>query len=78
MKGIYNRNANKRQDQRIFINNDSTPKEREKIKQLRDEVKLRTESGEVNLAVDYRVLKIVTRQPRPVGAAEAPQVPADH
>ena len=78
MKGIYNLNANKRQDQRIFINNDSTPKEREKIKQLRDEVKLRTESGEVNLAVDYRVLKIVTRQPRPVGAAEAPQVPADH
>lgn len=35
---------------------------KEKIKHLRDEMKLRT-------AFDYRVLKIVTQQPRPSGAA---------
>ena len=71
MKGIYSLNANKPQAQRIYINHDNTPKERDQIKHLREELKIRKEAGEVNLGIDFRTLKIVNRQARPVDAAAA-------
>lgn len=71
MKGMHNLNANKPQAQHIYINHDSTPKEREEIKKLREELKIRKEAGETNISIDYRTLKIVNRQARPAGAAAA-------
>ena len=71
MKGIYNLNTNKPQAHHIYINNDNTPKEREQIKCLREELKVRKDAGETNLKIDFRTLRIVTHPARPIGAHAA-------
>ena len=65
LKGIFQLNKSKPPMERIFINSDSTPKEREKIKQLRAEMSVRIEGGEIDLRIDYRKFEIVKRQVRP-------------
>ena len=49
---------------RIYINEDSTPKEREKFRKLRAELTERRDRGEQNLMINYREGKIVERSPR--------------
>ena len=49
---------------RIYINNDNTPRERERIKELKQELKTRTDSGETDLMIDYRGFRIVKRSDR--------------
>ena len=48
----------------IYINNDYTPKQRDHIKELRQELKKRTDDGEKDLMISYRDFKIVKRMER--------------
>ena len=76
MKNVYNLNktvANAKD--RIYINNDSTPKEREQMKQLKQELKMKKDAGENDWVINYRDMKLVKRSVLPgrgsAGAAEA-------
>ena len=48
--------------ERVYINNDSTPRERAKYRELKEEVQRRVEAGENDLII--RNLTIVKRKPR--------------
>ena len=76
MKNVYNLNktvANAKD--RIYINNDSTPKEREQMKQLKQELMMKKDAGENDWVINYRDMKLVKRSVLPgrgsAGAAEA-------
>ena len=60
---------------RIYINNDTTKKEREQIKSLKAELNQRKSDGETNLRIDYKADKIVKFTPKQshVGAAVSDQ-----
>ena len=60
MRNVGNLNKNVAPQNRVYFNNDCTPKEREKIKKLKEELKIRKEA-EPNLMINYKELKIVTR-----------------
>ena len=64
MKNVASLNKNVPFERRVYINDDNTPKEREKIKKLRDELRKRRDDGEENLVINYKELKIVTRSPK--------------
>jgi hypothetical protein len=61
MKNVAKLNKGVPFEHRIYINDDSTPKERERIRKMRQEIEERTKEGEANLMINYRELKIVTR-----------------
>lgn len=61
LKNVAKLNRNVPFEKRVFINDDSTPKERERIKELRAEMQVRKENGEQNLMINYREGKIMTR-----------------
>jgi hypothetical protein len=61
MRNVAGLNKNVPPKDRVYINDDSTPKEREKIKKLVTELKTRTHNGEQNLMINYREGKVVTR-----------------
>ena len=62
-------------ENRIYINNDTTKKEREQIKSLKAELNQRKSDGETNLRIDYTAGKIVKFTPNQshVGAAVSDQ-----
>ena len=62
MKNVYSLNEGIPFDKRVYINNDSTPLERENYKALKAEMVRRVEGGEKDLII--RNMKIVKRQPR--------------
>lgn len=72
LKGIINLNKTKAPNDRIYINHDNTPNEREKIKVLKAEIRQRLNDGESDLAIDYRSLKITKRQNRQGSVAVDP------
>lgn len=79
LQGMHALNKNKTLQQRIYINNDATPKERETVRKLKEEIRQRSQGGETNLMIDYRNLKIVVRADKPVSsdtAASSQDVPA--
>ena len=45
---------------RIYLNNDLTPEERNKERELRTELKRLKESGKENIKIDYRLGKIIS------------------
>ena len=49
---------------RIYVNNDTTKKEREQIKSLKAELNQRKSDGETNLRIDYKASKIVKFTPK--------------
>ena len=51
-------------ENRIYINNDCTQKEREQLKSLKAELIKRKTDGEANLRIDYKAGKIVTFLPK--------------
>ena len=54
-------------EKRVYFNSDYTPKQREWYKQLKEEVKKRTEAGEKNLGIrNYKVVVKKSREFRPV------------
>ena len=55
---------------RIFINHDTTFRERERVKELKTELKRRAEDGERDLVIDHRELRIVRRSPGPDSASK--------
>jgi hypothetical protein len=61
MRNVASLNKNVPPKDRVYINDDSTPKEREKIRKLVTELKTRTGNGEQNLMINYREGKVVTR-----------------
>ena len=61
MRNVSKLNINVPLPKRVYINDDTTPKEREKIRKLKEEIRDRRET-EPNLTINYRELKIVTRQ----------------
>ena len=79
LQGMHALNKNKTLQQRIYINNDATPKERETVRKLKEEIRQRSQGGETSLMIDYRNLKIVVRADKPVSsdtAASSQDVPA--
>ena len=62
-------------ENRIYINNDTTKKEREQIKSLKAELNQRRSDGETNLRIDYKAGKIVKFTPKQshVGTAVSDQ-----
>ena len=62
MRNVYGLNDGVPFNQRIYINNDNTPQEREKYKALKEEMIVRKENGERDLVI--RNLKIVHRNNR--------------
>ena len=62
MRNVYSLNAGVPFDQRVYINNDSTPQERMKYRALKEEFNQRMEAGERDIVI--RNLKIVKREQR--------------
>ena len=60
MRNVYSLNAGVPFDQRVYINNDSTPQERMKYRALKEELNRRMEAGERDIVI--RNLKIVKRK----------------
>ena len=62
-------------ENRIYINNDTTKKEREQIKSVKAELNQRKSDGETNLRIDYKAGKIVKFTPKQshVGTAVSDQ-----
>ena len=62
-------------ENRIYVNNDTTKKEREQIKSLKADLNQRKSDGETNLRIDYKAGKIVKSTPKQshVGAAVSDQ-----
>ena len=65
MRNVQGLNKDVREgESRIYINNDTTKKERELIKSLKTELNQRKTNGETNLRIDYKSYRIVTFTPR--------------
>ena len=60
IRNMYALNEGVAFDKRVYMNHDSTPKERERYRALKTEMAQRTENGERDLVI--RNMKIIKRQ----------------